>query len=166
MRQAVAIAAALVGAVACAGDDDPLRPAFDGVFSCTATALHVAFDPASGVTVTASDQPLASATFTRRQVSEDCSAVPGAPRTTMENSPYKDDLLGNGVYRRAEFECAIPGGVRIDLHPILNADIGRNDGSVLLIADGMTLVVSSVLKRKGDPRANRVYHARRYCTAA
>jgi hypothetical protein len=167
MRRAVGIAAAVLAVAACGGgDDDALRPAFDGVFSCTASALRVEFDPTSGVIVNADGGVLAAATFTRRQVSEDCSLVPGAPRTTEDGSPYDSDLLAKGIYGRAEIECTVAGGVRIDVHPIFNADIGRNDGSVLLVADGMTVVVSTVLKNKGDPRASRVYHAPRYCTTA
>jgi hypothetical protein len=166
MWRAFGIAAAVLGVAACGGGDETLRPAFDGVFSCGASAIRVEFDPTAGVTVKTGDGALAAATFTQRRVSEDCSLVPGAPRTTMEESPYDDDLLAKPIYRRAELECMVAGGVRIDLHPIFNANIGRNDGSVLLIADGMTIVVSSVLKNKGDPLANRVYHAPRYCTAA
>jgi hypothetical protein len=166
MRRALGIATAVLGVAACGGGDETLRPAFDGVFSCGASAVRVEFDPTSGVAVKTTDGALAAATFTRRQVNEECSFVPGARRTTMESSPYDDDLLAKPIYGRAQLECTVAGGVRIDLHPIFNANIGRNDGSVLLIADGLTLVVSSVLKNKGDPRANRVYHAPRYCSAA
>jgi hypothetical protein len=166
MRRALGIATAVLGVAACGGGrDETLRLASDGVFSCGASTVRVEFDPTSGVAVKTPDGALAAATFTQRQVNEDCSSVPGAPRTTMESSPYDDDLLAKPIYGRAELECTVAGGVRIDLHPIFNANIGRNDGSVLLIADGVKLVVSSVLKNKGDPRASRVYHAPRYCRA-
>ena len=166
MRRVLAIAAAALGVAACGGDDDHLRSASDGVFSCASTKVRVEFDAASGVRVSTDDGALATATWTKRQVSEHCDVVPGAPRTTTEASPYDDGLLARPTYGRAELACTISGDVRIDLHPIFNADIGRNDGSVMLIADGTTLVVSWVLKKKGDPLANRVYHAPRYCSKA
>ena len=166
MPRLLGIALTVLAVAACGGGDDRLRAAFDGVFSCSSTALRVEFDPASGVTVSGDDGALATATWTERRVSDDCAIVPGAPRTTIESSPYNGRLLAKPTYGSAELECTIPGRVRVDLHPIFNADIGRNDGSALLIANGTTLLVSSVLKKKGEPLANRVYHAPRYCTPA
>jgi hypothetical protein len=165
MKRVLGIALAALGIAACGGGDETLRPAFDGVFSCGARAVVVEFDPAKGVTVSTADGELATATWMKRHVSKDCTLVRGAPRTTMESSPYDDGLLAKPMYGGAEIECTMPRGVRIDLHPIFNANIGRNDGSVLLIADGLRLVVSSVLKKKDEPRANRFYHAPRYCTS-
>jgi hypothetical protein len=141
-----------------------MRGAFDGVVACDLTSVHVSFDPAARVSVTAADTTLASATFDDRRASADCEVDPGAVRTTMESTPYDSTALSEGLYRRAEFDCRVAGGVRIDMHPIFNANIGRNDGSTLLVLDGMRVVVSAVLKNKGDPRASRVYHAPRYCT--
>jgi hypothetical protein len=167
MRRALWIAVAALGVAACGGGGkEEFRGAFDGVFSCDSKAVQVTFDPAESVTVAAGGVELATATFTERRVSEDCDVVPGAPRTTMKGSPYDGESLGEGIYRRAELECSVAGGVRIDVHPIFNANVGRNDGSVLLVVDGRTIVVSAVLKNKGDPQASRVYHAPRYCTAA
>jgi hypothetical protein len=165
VRRAFAISLAVLMLGACGAEDD-LRVASDGVFSCDSRTVRVDFDPATKVTVKAGDASLAMATFTERQVSEDCSPVPDAPRTTMESSPYDDRLLAKPVYRRAAVDCDVSRGVRIYVHPIFNADVGRNSGSVLLLVDGTTIVVSAVLKHKGDRLANRVYHAPRYCTAA
>jgi len=152
-------------AAACGGGGGEIQGASNGVYSCDATSLRVSFDPSSSVSVTSGDATLATATFTARNVSEDCELVPGAPRTTAQGSPYDSDSLAEGIYRRAEFDCTV-AGARFDLHPIFNADIGRNDGSVLLVLDGKRIVVSAVLKNKGDPRASRVYHAPRYCAPA
>ena len=165
MLRTLGIGVAVAAAAACGGGDG-LRPASDGVFSCRSDSVRVEFDPASGVSVAAGGDALARATFTERHVSEDCDLVRGAPKTTMEESPYDDRLLANGRYRRANVDCTVAGGVRIYVHPIFNADIGRNDGSVLLVVDGRKIVVSAVLKNKGDPQASRVYHAPRYCTAS
>jgi len=160
------VIALAVAALAACGGGDELRATSEGVFSCDSPSVRVEFDPAESVTVKAGDAALAAATFTERKVSQDCRLVPDAPRTTMESSPWDDALLGKGVYRPAVLECGVRGGVAIYMHPIFNADIGRNDGSVLLVVDGTTIVVSAVLKNKGDALANRVYHAPRYCTPA
>ena len=167
MRRALVIAAFAVGLAACAGGDEELRLTSEGVFSCDSTAVRVSFDPTTSVRVAAGDAELATATFTERRVSNACDVIRGAPRTTAQRSPYDADLLGEGVYRRVQLDCAVSGGVRIYVHPIFNTDIERNDGSVLLLVDGRTtIVLSAVLKNKGDPLASRVYHAPRYCAAA
>lgn len=166
MRRALCVAGLSLVVAACGGGEEDVRTQSDGVFTCDSGVVRVAFDPADSVSVTAGELELASATFTERRVSKECDIVAGAPRTTMKGSPYDGESLAGGIYRRAELECAVAGGIRIDVHPIFNADIGRNDGSVLLVVDGRTIVVSAVLKNQGDPRASRVYHAPRYCTAA
>lgn len=165
MLRAAAPALAALALTACGGGEE-MRSAPNALFACGSAAVRVDFDPTAGVTVSSGGAELASATFTERRVSEDCEIVPNAPRTTPQRSPYDDGSLGEGVYRRAELECSIAGGVRIDLHPIFNADIGRNDGSVLLLVGGRKIVMSAVLKDRGNPHASRVYHAPRYCAAA
>jgi hypothetical protein len=85
----------------------------------------------------------------------------------MERSPYTDvGLRERGIYAPAEFDCRVPAGVSIDVHPILNGNTGRYDGSNVLLLDGKAIVLAAVLENKGDPRASRIYHAPRYCTAA
>jgi hypothetical protein len=166
MTRLVCVVATLLVLAACGGGE-AMRTGFNGLVSCDTTSVHVSFDPTREVRVTDGDSTLARAGFGEQEVSNDCDVTrEGAAPNTAKASPYDPRALpARGTYAQAEFDCRIPSGVAIDAHPILNGNTGVNDGSNVLLLSGKAIVLSAVLKDKGNPDASRVYHAPRFCTA-
>lgn len=151
----VATAAALAGSCG-GGEQRASDPTFRANVRCEATSFRVAFDPADGVTMTTGGHTLASASFGTRSVDDGCAAI-------EEARMYSDALLGRGVYKRLTLECDVPARPEVQVHPI-TGDGAAVVGSVLSVAvTGPRLVVSAVLKNRGDPAASRVYFAEKYC---
>jgi hypothetical protein len=144
---------------ACGGGQE-MRSALDAVVRCDAESVRLTFDPAESAQVESEGRILAVATFTTRRLSTDCEAGINEP------DRWTSATERQGLYRRAAFACRVESDVGIHVHPILNADKNRNDGSVLLVLDGDTIVASAVLKNKGDPNASRIYHAPSSCIAS
>jgi hypothetical protein len=152
----VVATAAFLAASCGGGDQRSSGPTLRANVRCDGASFQVAFDPADGVTMTGGGHTLASATFDERSVDDGCVAV-------REARAFSDDLLGAGVYRRLTLECAIPAKPVVQVHPIVG-DGAAVVGSVLSVAvPGPRLVVSAVLKNRGDPAASRVYFAEQYC---
>jgi hypothetical protein len=156
-RLLVSAASGLVVA-ACGGSSDA-REVGTALVACDAQTVRVAFDPTTSVEVTSGDRTLAVATFTERRLDADCRDAHGDVRSD-------DRLNRQGIYRRAELECRLRNALHIRVNPIFNADVGRNEGSALLVLDGDFVVAAAILKSKGDPNASRIYRAQRSCTDA
>jgi hypothetical protein len=166
-RAAWLVAVWCVAAASCGGGDG-LRAFENGEVACEHRNVRVLFDPRQDVVVEADGSRLAYASFAERRVDRDCDVVREGPApNATEKSPYRDGGTGEGIYRRVvELTCAASEPFGIAVHPIFNASIDANDGSVLLVLVGDSIVASAVLKSKGDPRASRIYHAPRFCTSA
>jgi hypothetical protein len=151
------VAVLSVGAVAVAATPPPPRGLVNAV--CPTRTFNVAFDPTRQVIVTAGERPLASATFSRRAISGRC-------RRVREPGAVVSGRLGAGIYARTAFRCMATKPIRIRTHAIVNGDTGGIAGSVLLVGIGsprFRVIVSAVLKNKGDPKASRIYRAAAYC---
>lgn len=152
----VVATAALLAASCGGGDQHASAPTFRANVRCEGTSFRVAFDPADRVTMTSGGHTLASASFEGRSVDDGCAAVEEAQTSS-------DALLGAGVYRRLTVECAVPAEPVVQVHPIVEGGAAVV-GSVLSVAvPGPRLVVSAVLKNRGDPAASRLYFAEKYC---
>ena len=150
------VAVLALGAVAVAATPPP-RGLANAV--CPTRTFNVAFDPTRQVVVTAGERRLASATFGRRTISSRCRRA-GEPRVVASGR------LGPGIYTRTAFRCTATKPIRIRTHAIVNGDTGGIAGSVLLVGVGsprFRVIVSVVLKNKGDPKASRIYRAAAYC---
>lgn len=159
MRTALGLVGAAVVLASCGGEDE-LRGVGEGLVACDADAVRISFDPAESVEVTSGGRTLALATFTERRVNADCRDAPGT-------DVRRDDRLDrSGVYRRTELECRFRSAMHVRVNPIFNADVGRNDGSSLLVLDGDFVVAAVVLKNRGDPQASRIYRAPESCSDA
>jgi hypothetical protein len=150
------VAAAVLGSTAVAASAPSLRTA---TAVCSTRAFTVAFDPKRQVLVTDGERALASASFTARTISGRCKRV-GEP------SAYVSRGLGGEIRARTGFRCATTKPIRIHVNPIRNGDTGGVAGSALLVGIGgprFRVIVSAVLKNKGDPKASRIYRVAAYC---
>jgi hypothetical protein len=126
---------------------------------CSTRTFTVAFDPKRQVTVTDGERALASASFTTAKVSGRCRRV-GEPRAFVSRG------LGREIRVRSGFRCAATKPIRIHVNPIRDGDTGGVAGSALVVGVGsprLRVIVSAVLKNKGDPYASHVYRAAAYC---
>jgi hypothetical protein len=155
----------LAGA-SCGGGEE-LRALENGAVKCEQRIVRVLFDPRADVVVEADGGRLAYASFTERKVGRDCAVVREGPApNAMEKSPYRDGGLGAATYRRTvELTCTADEPFGIDVHPIFEGNTDANDGSTLLVLVGDSIVVSAILKSKGDPKGSRIYHASKVCAA-
>jgi hypothetical protein len=126
---------------------------------CPTRAFALAFDPNRQVVVMEGQRRLASASFTTQTISKRCRRVAAPQR-------YVSRGLGAPIRERAGFRCAATKPIRIHVHPIRDGDTGKTIGSVLLVGIGsprFRVIVSAVLKNKGDTKASRLYRAGAYC---
>jgi hypothetical protein len=158
MRRVAAflLGAAVLGSTAVAASPPPPRTA---TAVCSTRAFTVAFDPKRQATVTDGERVLASASFTTAKVSGRCRRV-GEPRAFVSRG------LGREIRARTAFRCAATKPIRIHVNPIRDGDTGGVAGSALVVGVGsprLRVIVSAVLKNKGDPKASRVYRAAANC---
>jgi hypothetical protein len=155
MRTAVALLAASA-AVAAAGLAAGATPVRSATAACPVRSFTVSFDPRRGAIVMSAGRTLASATFTTRSLGASCRRV-RAPKGFLEGG------LGGAFERPLGFRCAANAPIRVHVDAIY--DRGAVVGSNLLVGlgDPMRVIVSAVLKNKGDPHGSRLYRARTYC---
>jgi hypothetical protein len=129
-----------------------------GTIACSTRIFEVSFDPARRVVVTSGGEVLASATFTARSLGGTC-------RRIAEPKGFGDGGLGPEIRTATGFRCAAPAPVRIHVNPIRNGS-GKMIGSNLSVGTGgprLLVIVSAVLKNRGDSNASRIYRARSAC---
>jgi len=129
-----------------------------GTVACSTSSFQVSFDPKQRVVVTSNGKILASADFTSRSLSSSCRRVAG-PKQFVSGG------LGSEIRRPLSFRCAASEPIRIHVNPITN-EAGKRIGSSLGVGIGSTrmrVIVSAILKNRGDPYASRVYRAAAYC---
>jgi len=129
-----------------------------GTVACSTTSFAISFDPKQRAVVTSSGQVLASASFTSRSLGGACRRIAGPKR-------FLDGGLGAEIRRAISFRCAASEPIRIHVNPITD-EAGKVVGSYLGVGIGTTklrVIVSAILKNRGDPYASRVYRARSYC---
>jgi hypothetical protein len=124
--------------------------------ACPVRSFEVSFDPRRRVVVTSGGRVLASATFRTRSLGGSC-------RRVREPKGFLQRGLGHVIRGRLGFRCAANRPIRVHVGPIL--DRGKIVGSDLSvgIGDPLRVIVSAVLKDKGDPHASRLYRASAYC---
>jgi hypothetical protein len=146
--------AAMVAVAGVAAGAPSLRTA---TAACPYTSFTVAFDPKRQVVVRGEGRMLASATFTSRTLGAACRRVP-------EPKAFRDGGLGRELRIRLGFRCATTARIRVHVNPIRD-ERGAIVGSSLSvgIGDPLRVIVSAVLKNKGDPYASRIYRAAEYC---
>jgi hypothetical protein len=151
---AAAVAAAASSSVAGA----PTRQSANAV--CATHSFTITFDPKRRVVLADGGRVLASATFTSRSVSSRCRRVRAAKR-------YLYGGLSSAIRGRTSFRCLTAQPIRVEVHPIWNRDTGAVVGSSLQVGVGTTsrlrVIVSAILKNKGDPLASRVFRAAANC---
>lgn len=151
---AAAVAAAASSSVAGA----PTRQTASAV--CTTHSFTMTFDPKRRAVLTDGGRVLASATFTARSISGRC-------RRVREPKRFLYGGLGKAVRGRMSFRCLAAQPIRVLVNPIWNRDTGAVVGSSLQVGVGtasrVRVIVSAILKNKGDPYASRVFRAAAYC---
>jgi hypothetical protein len=155
-RLAVLVAAVAVVAV---GFRTGANAITTGTVACSTRSFIVVFDPKRSVSVRDSRSSLASASFTRASLSRTC-------KQTGEPKAFLDGGLGAEIRRKVTIQCIAPAPIRIHVNPITQD--GSTVGSNLSVGVGTRLdvLVSAVLKNRGDPFASRVYLAPRHCRTA
>ena len=130
-----------------------------GTVECSTSSFVVSFDPARRVVVSSSGRVLASASFTARSLGSACTRVP-------EPKAFVNAGLGSEIRIATSFRCAVAAApIRIHVNPVRN-EAGKIVGSNLSVGTGskrLSVVVSAILKNRGDPYASRVYRARSAC---
>ena len=99
---------------------------------------------------------LASATFRTRSVSASCRRV-RAPKGFLEGG------LGPAFRRPLGFRCAANAPIRVHVDAIYNRGAVVGSNLVVGLGNPLRVIVSVVLKNRGDPHASRLYRARTYC---
>ena len=151
---AVAVAALAAGFVSSSSSSTVVT----GTVACSTRIFEVSFDPARRVVVTSGGKVLASATFTALTLGGSC-------RRVAEPKAFGDGGLGPEIRTATGFRCAAPAPVRIHVNAIRNTS-GKIVGSNLSVGTGgprLSVIVSAVLKNRGDPNASRIYRARSAC---
>jgi hypothetical protein len=127
---------------------------------CATHSFTMTFDPKRRVVLTDGGRVLASATFTSRSVSSRCRRVRAAKRHLYGG-------LGSAISGRTSFRCLTTQSIRVEVNPIWNRDTGAVVGSSVQVGVGTTsrmrVIVSAILKNKGDPYASRVFRAAANC---
>jgi hypothetical protein len=129
-----------------------------GTVACSTSSFQISFDPKNRVVVTSSGKVLASADFVSRSLGSSCRRV-GDPKQFVNGG------LGSEIRSAASFRCAASEPIRIHVNPITD-EAGKRIGSSLGVGIGTTrmrVIVSAILKNRGDPYASRVYRAAAYC---
>jgi hypothetical protein len=130
-----------------------------GTIACSTSSFSISFDPKRRVVVTNGDnEVLASASFTARSLGSVCKRV-------AEPKGFADGGLGPEIRKAISFRCAANAPIRIHVNPITD-EAGKIVGSSLGVGIGaprLRVIVSAVLKNRGDPYASRVYRAKSYC---
>jgi len=129
-----------------------------GTVACSARSFDVSFDPARHVVVESGGTVLASATFGARSLGATCRGV-------ADPEGFDKGGLGPEIRSATAFHCAASAPIRIHANAIRSAT-GKIVGSTVSVGIGaprLTVIVSAVLKNRGDPNASRVYRARSYC---
>ena len=161
MRAAVfAVAAAAVAALGTAlAVGSGARTVGTATAVCATRAFTITFDPKRRAVVTDGQHVLASATFTSRAISGRCRRVP-APRR------YVNGGFGGEIRRKISFRCQATQPIRVHVNPIRDDRdeiVGSSLGAGIGTATRLRVIVSVLLKNKGDPYASRVYRAAAYC---
>jgi hypothetical protein len=149
-------AAAVIAAVAPAAGSERVGTA---TAVCGTHSFTVSFDPKRKAVVTDGQRVLASATFTSRVISSRCRRI-GEPKR------YVNAGLGGEIRSSTSFRCLTTKPIRVHVNPIRNdadAVIGSNLVVGIGTASRLRVIVSAILKNKGDPYASRVYRAATYC---
>jgi hypothetical protein len=127
---------------------------------CSTRSFVISFDPRRRVVLTDGGRVLASATFTSRSISSRC-------RRVREPKRYLYGGLGKAMRGRTSFRCLAAQPIRVFVHPIWNRDTGAVVGSSVQVGIGTTsrvrVIVSAMLKNKGDPFASRLFSAAASC---
>jgi len=125
---------------------------------CATRVFTVSFDPKRQVVVTDGERALASATFTARTISSRCRNVAN-PKAVVSSG------LGKPIRAKIAFRCLASQPIRIHVNPITSGDTGGIAGSSLLVGIGsrFRVIVSAVIKNKGEALASRVFRAASYC---
>ena len=130
-----------------------------GTVACSTSGFSISFDPAHRVVVTSGDNKvLASASFTAASLGSQCKRV-------AEPTGYVNGGLGAEIRKAIAFRCLAGAPIRIHVNPITN-EAGKIVGSNLGVGIGaprLRVIVSAVLKNRGDPYVSRVYRSRSYC---
>jgi hypothetical protein len=152
---AAAAAAAVLVAAGAGGGATSLRTA---TVACTTRSFDVSFRPKYHVVVTSGGTELGRASFTTRRLTGVCPRV-------HEPRNYADGGLGAEIRRRVVLHCTAPRPIRVHVNSIINGDTGAIVGSNLSVGvgDPLRVIMSAILKNKGDPYASRIYRAKRYC---
>ena len=134
-----------------------LPPVQTATVACAAHVVQVDFSPQRRVIVTSGGTRLAFASFTARSLTSTCRRVP-------EPRAYTGGGLGPEIRRPLLVRCTSAAPLRIHVNPIVD-DNAKRIGSSLQIGTGdpLRVIVSAILKNKGDPYASRIYRAKRYC---
>jgi len=152
------LAAAAVGVAVLAVGFGSTARVGTGTVACATNSFGISFDPKQRVVVTSSGHVLASADFTSRSLGSSC-------RRVAEPKRFVDGGLGPEIRKAIAFRCAANEPIRIHVNPITNG-AGKRIGSSLAVGIGKTrlrVIVSAILKNRGDPYASRVYRAQSYC---
>lgn len=160
MRQGAAVlvatAAAAFGVAASSGTGVGTATA-----ACPTRTVAVSFDPKRNVVIGDGLRTIASASFTGATISSRC-------RRVAQPRGFVDGGLGTVNRTRTSFRCLSARPIRIHVNPIRNGDTGKRVGTALQVgiatARGrLRVIVSAVLKDRGDPRASRLYSAAAFC---
>jgi hypothetical protein len=128
--------------------------------ACGTHSFAIRFDSRRRVVLTDGGGVLASATFTSRSISSRCRRV----RTPKR---YLYGGLGKAIRGRTSFRCLADRPIRVVVNPIRDRNTGVIVGSSLQVgirtASGLRLIVSAILKNKGEPSASAIYRAAANC---
>jgi hypothetical protein len=161
-RPVVALAAAVaLGAAAgqiagsASGAADP-----QATSSCTTRRFAFQFDPKKSAKVV-DRTTLGFASFGSRWVATTAPCRRAAQPRVYRDTPLRET---RGAVR---LRCTSPRPIKIHVNGIVNGDssTGARIGNTIVVGFGepLTVIVSAVLKNKGDPNATSIYTAAGYC---
>ena len=158
MLRAAVLAVLAATGLAAAASSSGSRQVSTATAVCGTRSFTVAFDPKRRVVVTDGVHPLASASFAARTISSRCRRI-AQPRRVIGKG------LGAEIRTRISFRCLTTQPIRIHVNPIRNRDTNAVVGSALNVGIGspFRVVVTAVLKNKGDPYASTLRRAATYC---
>ena len=158
MARLVLVLAAVVAAAATSAAVAGAPALSTATAVCGTRSFTVAFDPKRRVVVTDGQRALASASFTARTISSRC-------RRVAEPRRYVSAGLGAELRTKLGFRCQATQPIRVHVNAIRNRDTDAVVGSVVNVGIGspFRVIVTAVLKNKGDPYASTLRRAAAYC---